>query len=488
MTQARSIRKRLTRRLLAGTLAILVLASVVLGFLIRAALVAEFDRALEMKAHALAILTSREQRRIEVDTDPITAGQTADDPYYFQVVLENGAEIVRSDSLDRAALPVAIPASESALFRNLRLPNGHRGRLIQLAVLPRVDEEAELAPDDLEDHDDLFQIPDGMDEKTVRVVLVIAQDRTHLDGVLWSLCLMLGAVDMLVVASIGFMIHRAIRTGFEPIDALNLQIGKIQPDALSMRLGLPEIPLELRPTVQALNAFLDRLQTAFIRERRFSSDIAHELRTPVAELRTACEVGAKWPADEDAVRGFFLDLRDIAAKMEKTVSNLLELTRCESGTDTLVRERVPLEPVLRRCWNDVSSEAVAKGLRAEIDVAPDLAVITDREKLEIIIRNLTDNAVAYGVPGSVVRLHADTTAAGVALLVANHTDNVTRADLEHVAERFWRKDAARTDSQHLGLGVSIVKALAELLGIGFRLDLDEQIFKASLTFSVSASG
>ena len=110
-------------------------------------------------------------------------------------------------------------------------------------------------------------------------------------------------------------------------------------------------------------------------------------------------------------------------------------------------------------------------------------MVTDRHKLAMILRNLTDNAVNYSVPGSVLHMRAAMLASGIELVVANPTTQVTRADLEHMTARFWRKDAARSESRHAGLGLSIVKALSDLIGIGFRLGLtDGGVLEARLLF------
>ena len=483
MARSPSIRTQLTRRLLAGTCAILILANAVIGVFVRSALIGQFDRMLATKVHALTILTSREQRWIEVDTDPVTAAESDDDPLYFQAALENGPEIIRSESLAEVTLIAAAPASRRALYRNLRLPNGHRGRMLQVVMLPRVDEETGPALADAEGHEQRFIIPHEIDEKSARVVLAVAQDRTDLDAGLCALYLMLAAVDVLVTAGIAGVIYRSVGAGFAPVDALNQQIENIDPDALSARVHLLQLPQELESTVRALNEFLERLQRAFVRERRFTSDVAHELRTPVAEMRAACEIGVRWPADTEAVRDFFNDLADIAAKMELIVSHLLALARCESGAEPVILEPVPLALILRACWADTAPQAEREGMRAEFDIDHELVVVTDRQKLAMILRNLTDNAVNYSVPGSVLHMRAVTSVLGIELVVANPTSQVTRADLEHMTARFWRKDTARSESRHAGLGLSIVKALSDLIGIGFRLGLtDGGVLEARLLF------
>ena len=245
--------------------------------------------------------------------------------------------------------------------------------------------------------------------------------------------------------------------------------------------------MELAAIETAVNRLLDRVESAFEKERRFSSDLAHELRTPIAELRTACEVGGQWPDDVEATREFFKDTGMIALQLEKIVATMLTLSRCENGTAPVQLRRICVQTLVRECWRHSAPAAEAKRLRFDDRLAPGLAVECDEDKLGIIVRNLVENAVAHSPPDTVVECHGAATPDGVELRLVNTAKDLERADLAHVFDRFWRKDAARSDRSHIGLGLSIARGLCEMLGIRLSVDLREgRLFEARLVFPAPA--
>ena len=485
----KSIRAELTVRLVTGTFVMLVVASAIFGAAVHSRLVREFDRALETKARVLAVLTSRKGQSIEVDFsgEYMPEFKSEHKPEYFQILLQDGSVIETSATLGGHRLPVKPPRSNEPIFLNLQLPDGRRGRLVQMALLPRAEDEDEPVARETPDEDKLFQIPSALNPASVFVILTVARSRADLDALLISLSVTLGAIGILLLLGIGLLVHLSIRKGLWPIEAINRQVSAIEPDALERRIHLPFPPKELQTILHALNNLLERLQRAFERERRFSSDVAHELRTPVAELRTACEVGERWPEDTESVRSFFYDARGIALQMERIVTSLLVLARCDNGTAPVTREAVHIASLIQECWNRASEEAKTKQLRLDLRIAPGITVSTDPEKFEMIIRNLIENAVCYSAPGGAITCATDDISPGLALAIENQAADLTNEDLEHLFERFWRKDPARSDRGHLGLGLSIVKALSKLLGIGLRINLKEgTVFEVRLSFPAEA--
>ena len=321
----------------------------------------------------------------------------------------------------------------------------------------------------------------------MRLVLVVARSREALDRSLASLDLAGLAVVVALSCGLALLVRRAIVRGLRPIEEMNAQIAAIAPDALATRLQVAEPPVELAAIETTVNGLLARLEKAFANERRFSSDLAHELRTPIAELRTVCEVGERWPDDAESTREFFRDTRIIALQLEKIVATMLTLTRCENGTAPMQTRRIPLQPLVRECWLHAAAGADADRLQFAADFPADLAVECDPDKLELIVRNLVENALAHSEPGTPVNCSGVATSGGTELRLTNTAKDLDRADLEHIFDRFWRKDTARTDRTHVGLGLSIARGLCELLGLQLSVDLREgRLFEARLVFPASA--
>ena len=507
----RSIRKQLTLRILAGTFLMLLLAGAVFCIVVRSRVMAEFDRALEAKARALVALTSREERMLDIDFDedamPEFAAEDDEDddedggdqdepdddededaeerePEYFEMRLRSGVTVRKSPSLAGDSLPAELDAARGTLLRSLRLRDGGRGRLVQVTFAPTVEEPDEDGDEDADD-EDCFELPESVDEAGLELILVVARSREDLDALLGFLYLAFALLGLALLAGIAALVRGAMRRGFRPLDAVNAQVRDIGPESLDGRIRLASPPEELATIIAGLNGLLGRVEDGFARERRFSSDVAHELRTPVAELRTACEVGGKWPEDPRHTRQFFADIEDIAQQMERVVANLLELTRCDNGTSTVIPERMHLRTLVEDCWRRGGRDAEANGLRLDNRVDADAAVLTDRGKLQMMVQNLIDNAVFYSVSGSTVVCRTERPDADrLALALANETRDLERQDLKPIFDRFWRKDVARTGGRHSGLGLSLVRDLARVLGADLDVDLEEGgIFVVRMVFS-----
>ena len=480
-----SIRRHLTIQILAGALVLLLVAGSIFFAAIHHQLAGDFDRVLNAEAEVLARNAERKGRTIIWDVpDTYSAGlrQNAD-PAYCQLFLPDGTVVGLSQTLGADDLP-RLAGREHAVW-NARLPNGRRGRLVQKIFTPTADNtEPQTGGED--PREQTFAIPAALNPADVRLVLVVAHNREGLDRVIRTLGFAGVAVAVLLSCGLALLVRRAIARGLRPIDEMNAQISAIATDALTTRLHVARPPVELAAIETAVNRLLDRVENAFEKERRFSSDLAHELRTPIAELRTACEVGGRWPEDVEETRQFFQDTGMIALQLEKIVATMLALARCENGTAPVQTRRILVQPLVHECWQHSAAAAAANHLRFDDGIPPDLTVECDEDKLGIIVRNLVENAVAHSEAGTVVECGGGPIPDGVELWLVNTAKDLDRADLDHVFDRFWRKDAARTDRSHIGLGLSIARGLCELLGLRLHVDLREgRLFEARIVFPAS---
>jgi len=478
----RSIRRQLTIQILAGALVMLLVAGAIFLGVIHRQLLGDLDRMLEAEADTLARNAERKGGLIVWDVpDTYSAGARQNaDPAYCQLFLEDGAVVGLSQTLGTDDLPRLEKRPHAAW--NARLPDGRHGRLVQKIFHPAADDtEQQIAGED--PREQTFALPATIDQASLQLVLVVARSREPLDALLDSLYLAGGAVAVALSCALAWLVRRAITRGLRPIEEINAQIAAIAPDALGTRLHIPAPPIELAAIESTVNRLLDRVEAAFEKERRFSSDLAHELRTPIAELRAACEIGARWPDDPESTRQFFEDTRTIALQLEKIVATLFALSRFEEGKLPLKTQRIPLQALVRECWQHAAGGAEEKRLRFDEGLPPGLTVESDADQLEIVLRNLVDNAVAHSAPGTVVECGGGATPDGVELRLVNSAHDLEHADLAHVFDRFWRKEASRTDRRHAGLGLSIARTLCEVLGLDLRVELSEgRRFEARIFF------
>ena len=483
MNATRSIRRQLTIQILVGTLVLLFVAGAIFMGVIHSKLVGDFDQLLEQEAAMLIRNTEIKHRTLVWDVpDAYSAGSRDNvDPGFCELFLQDGTVAGQSQTLGTDDLPLR--NERGTVVWNAPLPNGRHRRLLQKTFRPATDnaDQQVLADDPREQ---TFAIPENLDPSRVQIVIVVARSRDRLDALLRSLYLAGGAGAVVLACALAWLVRIAVGRGLRPIDEINALIASIAPDALTARLHIAAPPVELAAIETAVNRLLDRVERAFEKERRFSSNLAHELRTPIAELRTVCEVGERWPDDVAETRQYFRDTGAIARQLEKLVATMLTLSRCEDETSPVQTQRIPLAPLLHECWQHAAAGAQ---LRFENHISPEVIVASDTDKLEVVLRNLLSNAAAHSEPGTVVGCSANAAPGGVELRLVNTARDLEPADLEHLFDRFWRKDAARSDRSHAGLGLSIVRGLCELLGIRLSVALHEgRRFEMRLHFPPTA--
>ena len=149
--------------------------------------------------------------------------------------------------------------------------------------------------------------------------------------------------------------------------------------------------------------------------------------------------------------------------MEMLALRLLELTRTEDPTRVLRREPVALAEALAEAWRPWAARARARGGALELAVPADFVAQTDSTLLAVVLGNLCGNAVEYA-PDGVLRVSATRDDGAVTLVFRNRADGLSAADIPRLFERFWRKDGARADGHHHGLGLALTAEFAALLG------------------------
>jgi signal transduction histidine kinase len=312
---------------------------------------------------------------------------------------------------------------------------------------------------------------------------VLARGTEPIGRVLEVLGWGLACAGAVMAAGAAAAVWAAVGRGLRPLRGVAEQAGRIDAASLSARFGA-DVPAELRPIVGTLNELLARLEAAFARERRFTAAAAHELRTPIAELRAMAEVALRWP-DEKPQQGM-AEVLAVAKNMEALATSLLALSRCESGLERAGREPVDLDATVRRAWDAVARRAAERGVSLTVRGAGETSVVlADAAMVEAIARNLLENAAAYAPAGAEI----DCRVGGGCLAVTNPQEGLSAADLANLFEPFWRKDTARATSDggaHAGLGLSLVKAYAASMGARVRAELTaENAFRVTLTFAAA---
>lgn len=452
-------------------------SSVVLYLLFRSALYADFDTRLLDTAKAIAAMTEETTLGIEFDFKELGSQEFSRETAsaYYQLWLDNGSVLDRSERLVHADLARFDGPIRQVGFRTVVLPDGRPGRQIGLCFHPKVDLEEEQQ-----------EVPDNKDEEEVfseaTVSLVVARGTEPIGSSLSRLSGLLTVVGLLATATCLGMLWLAVRQCLLPLHRIAGQIARIDQRKLDTRIATRQSPSEIRPVVERLNALLAHLEEAFRRERTFSADVAHELRTPLSGLQSTIEVCLSKPREPVEYREALDACLRICRQSHRMVEMLLELARIESGRVETRSEPVDLAQVIEQCWKPLAAPADAKQLRLHWEVADAAVVVSDRDKLAAVIRNLLENAVTHSDHGGWIHVHADTHDGGCQLRVENSTSQVSAEDLNHVFERFWRGDASRSETgHHFGLGLPLAARLTELAGGTIRADCEGNAFRVTLT-------
>ena len=313
------------------------------------------------------------------------------------------------------------------------------------------------------------------------VNLVVAKDRTQIDGMLGTL---LGGItgSGLAAAFLSILLVRlALKSGLQPLEVVGEQAAKIDAGSLDRRFPTEGLPTELSPIANRLNDLMVRMEESFERERRFSADLAHELRTPVAELKSMSEVAIKWPEQADA-KTDYQDVQDISERMQATIENLLMLTRLENSKARINREPVDLRSFVASCRKPFQANAEDRKIEFKDGIGKEESIESDGKLLRIVLENLISNAIEYAPKNSAIELsgRCETNRAQV-FAIQNPAPDLTAADATHLFERLWRKDTSRTDDRHCGLGLSLAKSCADQLGLELRAEKREDRLRFTLT-------
>ena len=247
-----------------------------------------------------------------------------------------------------------------------------------------------------------------------------------------------------------------------PLLALTDGARRLEAGERGVQLAVPRARDELRTLVEVFNGLGASLEKQETLRRNLVADIAHDLRTPLAVLRSEIEgmQDGVVPFEREALSR----LHGEVMLLSRLVEDLRTLSSVESGTLTLRLREVEVKGLLERVVNAFQTRATeVDSPLTVVNIPPNLTATLDPEQLTRVLSNLVDNALRYASPGA-VELGADEAADGITLWVRDHGPGVT-AGLEQLFERFYRGDAARTSRKEgSGLGLTIARAIAEAHG------------------------
>lgn len=272
-------------------------------------------------------------------------------------------------------------------------------------------------------------------------------------------------VLFLISLVVGWVVSGSV---LRPIGRITGVAKDIQATDLSRRINLGGPPDELRELADTFDDMLGRIDDAFESQRQFIHETSHELRNPLAVIRTNLDVTLSDPdAGEDDLRHTLEVVQRSSERMTKLVDDLLVYAR--NGSLSVEHTKVDLSELVTEMADEFRAPAEAKGVSVVGRADPDLWVDGDRHALRQALANLLANAERVSPPGSTVRVRAGAHPPWVWMSVEDEGPGIAPEDQDRVFQRFWRGERAGRSEVRSGLGLTIVRQIAQAHGGAVKL-------------------
>lgn len=435
-TRPQRLHRRLVLRLALGVGVVLAGLFVAIDWRVDHELFRRFDAGLAARADAVAAFLGA---NVDGDIDQwMPEFREEGHTDFFQAWDGSGRVVARSASsqdIDLAPPPTSPGAHH--LWYDLPLPDGHRGRA--------------AARD--------YALPDSDPRRALRIV--VAEEREQIDALERSVHMTLGGGVLLALLLVVAITAWSLANELRPLDRLAQRVAAIDLDAPAPQLAEPDLPAELLPVAHKVEDMVAALMEILARERRFAQDLAHELRTPVAELRAIAE-SSLLQQDPGRLRDALGELARLGGDMERTVEALLTLARAESGLAAPQVEPMDLGALLATLPTRHAADIAARGLDIDVPGARECWILADAAIVERLLASLFANAVEHAPAGARIGLDLQQHGGMARVCLCNPAPQLRDADLPQLGTRFFRRDAARSGrgDHHAGLGLALAKALA----------------------------
>lgn len=294
-------------------------------------------------------------------------------------------------------------------------------------------------------------------------VLVAADTRDHTQFLadLRRNLVLYAVLTTIVSGLLGWL---AAHRGLAPLRAMKQHAATVSGQHLGARMPADAVPIEMAALAQELNRMLDRLQEDFRRLSEFSSDLAHELRTPISNLLTQTQVALSGKRDAETYREILASNAEEFQRLARMVSDMLFLAKTEHGVDLPSKERFS---AAQECVALIDFyEAVAEEKRVRLDLQGDAHIVGDRLMFRRAVSNLLSNALRHVPQQGEVRISIHKAKNTAEVTVANTGEAIDQKLLPRLFDRFYLADPSRAhpQSEGAGLGLSITRAIVEAHG------------------------
>jgi two-component system, OmpR family, sensor histidine kinase QseC len=267
---------------------------------------------------------------------------------------------------------------------------------------------------------------------------------------------------------LAFLLWLAVTRSLRPLDKLTAEVAQREPDNLAP-LNAESAPREVMPLIGRLNNLFVRIEDSLQKERRFTADAAHELRTPVAGIKAQAQVARAASSESERTRA--LDNAIVGCdRAAHLIDQLLTLARIDTLGDETT-EPCQLRSIAAEIIASIAPTALSRDVQIELMEGEEVSVCGNPVLLRILLRNLIDNAARHTPPGTSVHIGVTDQQGQICLSVSDNGPGIPASELGNLGERFYRP--LGTSASGSGLGLSIVKRIAEIHAASLHLATPE---------------
>jgi len=356
---------------------------------------------------------------------------------YWVRVIDSKGDIVTETPKMSAFLPRAVfpdPQNKNSVYR----PKNYRTNKKLFSLLATI-EEADGQP----------------------YIIQLAQDRSGDEQFATQFAFVLGGALALGIAASAVIAIAVAKRGLLPLQQMTQALERIDPNHLDERVGKTTWPRELQPVATAFDEMLARLENSFTKLSQFSADLAHELRTPISNIRGEAEVSLTRPRTLEDYRNVIESIAAECERLSGIVDNLLFLARAEAVDRQIERKIFAAGPAIEKIA--AYYRTIAEERDISITNKGDGEVYADALLFDRALSNLLDNALRFTPDGGEITIATETKPDRTELAVEDNGCGISPQHLPRVCDRFYRADSSRS-SQGAGLGLALVKSITDLHG------------------------
>lgn len=462
-----SIKKKLSRYISISVSILLIVIFLITDVLVDTWITSEFDRAMTIKSGLLITLVQEDVDEVEFDFAdefmPEFSGEF--DPEYFQLWLDNEV-FERSKTLELFEvnnLPKLDQPLHTSSITDITLPDGRSGKMYFTTFMPQI--ESDVRED--------YGITNEEFAKTQKPMsLAYAVSNESLNQILWFVDIIFILTSLAAILAVKIIVVNVVERGLTPLVKLNNELQKIDFNSQISTISTENLPEELTSIANGINHFISENKALYSREKRITSDIAHELKTPIAELLSLSEVSIKFPNEKQISDSFKSDVLEISERLKNIVNGILLLQKSSSAVE-LNKQDVDLKPLLQ-CIIDRENKSAREVI---LNCDDELGHIQISEiAIETILSNLVSNALFYSPDNTTITILVRAISDKKVLIKITNTSShqYTEDELAHFFEPLWQKDNSRTSSERYGLGLAIVKSYCDNIGAKLTVELEPE--------------